>query len=60
MQDKDLLKETLKKEGLTTNDINYVFLSHCHPDHILLAGIFEKAEFVTFDANLIYNKDLMI
>lgn len=29
------LLEALKKEGLTTNDINYVFLSHCHPDHIL-------------------------
>ncbi len=36
------LLDALKKEGLTTNDIDYVFLSHCHPDHILLAGIFER------------------
>jgi len=54
------LLEALHKEGLTTNDIDYVFLSHCHPDHILLAGIFEKAKFITFDANLMYDKDLML
>lgn len=54
------LLATLSKEGLTTSDIDYVFLSHCHPDHILLAGIFEKAKFVTFDTNLLYNKDLML
>jgi glyoxylase-like metal-dependent hydrolase (beta-lactamase superfamily II) len=54
------LLEALDKESLTTDDIDYVFLSHCHPDHILLAGIFEKAKFVTFDANLMYDKDLML
>ncbi len=54
------LLEALNREGLTTNDINYVFLSHCHPDHILLAGIFEKAKFVTFDTNLMYNKDQLL
>jgi len=54
------LLNALKKEGLTTDDIDYVFLSHCHPDHILLAGIFEKAKFVTFDASLMYDKDLML
>lgn len=54
------LLEALKKENITTDDIDYVFLSHCHPDHILLAGVFEKAKYVTFDANLIYNKDLML
>jgi glyoxylase-like metal-dependent hydrolase (beta-lactamase superfamily II) len=52
--------KALEKENLTTNDIDYVFLSHCHPDHILLAGIFEKAKFVTFDTNLVYDKDLML
>lgn len=50
----------LKKEGLKTSEINYVFLSHCHPDHILLAGIFEKAKYITFDSNLFYNNDLLI
>jgi glyoxylase-like metal-dependent hydrolase (beta-lactamase superfamily II) len=53
------LLEALQKEKLTTDDIDYVFLSHCHPDHVLLAGIFEKAKYVTFDSNLIYDKDLL-
>lgn len=57
---REKLLKALDKEGLTTGDIDYVFLSHCHPDHILLAGIFEKAKFVTFDTNLVYDKDLML
>ncbi len=57
---RERLLEALAKEGLTTGDIDYVFLSHCHPDHVLLAGIFEKAKFVTFDANLMYDKDLLL
>jgi len=47
----------LEKENLKTSDIDYVFLSHCHPDHILLAGIFENAKFITYDFNLLYDKD---
>ncbi len=50
----------LAKEGLSTADIDYVFLSHRHPDHILLAGIFENAKFITFDANLMYDKDVLL
>lgn len=57
---REKLLDALSKEGLVTDDIDYVFLSHCHPDHILLAGIFEKAKFVTFDTNLIYDKDLLL
>lgn len=57
---REKLLKALENEDLTTNDIDYVFLSHCHPDHILLAGIFEKAKFVTFDTNLVYDKDLML
>lgn len=57
---REKLLEALNKEGLTTHDIDYVFLSHCHPDHILLAGIFEHARFITFDTNLMYDKDLML
>ncbi len=56
---REKLLEALKKENLVTGDINYVFLSHCHPDHTLLSGIFENAKFVTFDSNLIYDKDLL-
>ncbi|MBI3109564.1 MBL fold metallo-hydrolase [Candidatus Daviesbacteria bacterium] len=54
------LFEALKSQGLTTDDIDYVFLSHCHPDHILLAGIYEKAKFITFDTNLMYDGDLIL
>ncbi len=57
---REKLLEALNKENLTSNDINYVFLSHCHPDHIMFAGIFEKAQFITFDANLMYDKDKII
>jgi len=56
---REKLLEALNKEGLSTGDIDYVFLSHQHPDHILLAGIFEKAKFITFDTNLMYNNDLI-
>lgn len=57
---REKLLAALGKEGLTTDDIDCVFLSHCHPDHILLAGIFEKAKFITFDANLLYDKDTLL
>lgn len=56
---REKLLEALKKEGLALADIDYVFLSHCHPDHILLAGLFEKAKFITFDTNLMYDNDLI-
>lgn len=54
-----LLLEALAREHLATGDIDFVFLSHQHPDHILLAGIFERAQFVTFDSNFIYNNDTL-
>lgn len=53
------LLEALAKEKLTTDDIDYVFLSHCHPDHILLAGIFAKAKFITFDSNFLYTQNVL-
>jgi glyoxylase-like metal-dependent hydrolase (beta-lactamase superfamily II) len=54
------LLDALQKENLTTDDIDYVFLSHCHPDHILLASLFEKAKYVTYDSNLVYDNDLLV
>jgi len=54
------LLDALKKEGLKTGDIDYVFLSHHHPDHSLLAGIFENAKSVTYDSNLIYDGDSLV
>src|SRR4030043_1177750 len=53
------LLRALKKEGLITNDIDNVFLTHGHVDHSLLASIFEKAKIITFE-NLMYDKDLQL
>ncbi len=57
---REKLLGALVKEGLTTANIDYVFLSHRHPDHVLLAGIFENAKFITFDTNLMYDKDVLL
>jgi glyoxylase-like metal-dependent hydrolase (beta-lactamase superfamily II) len=57
---REALLKALDEEGLTTGDIDYVFLSHCHPDHVLLASLFEKAKYVTFDDHLIYDKDVLL
>lgn len=57
---REKLLHALEKERLTTDDIDWVFLSHCHPDHMLLAGIFEKAKHVTYDSNLIYDGDTLV
>lgn len=49
------LLESLKKENLSSEDINYVVLTHTHLDHCLLAGIFENAEIL--DDSSIYTFD---
>lgn len=54
-----MLLEALGKENIRTEDVDFVFLSHGHIDHALLAGIFENARFVTFE-DLIYEKDLQL
>ncbi len=56
---REKLLEVLNKEGLSTKEIDYVFMSHKHPDHILLAGIFENAKHITYDTNLMFNSDLI-
>ncbi len=53
------LYNALQQYNLKTSDIDYVFLSHSHIDHILLAGVFDKAEFITYDYNLRYKDDRM-
>lgn len=50
-----LLPEKLKVEGLIPNDIDIVFITHYHPDHMFLASIFEKA--VIADGDTVYEKD---
>ncbi len=56
---REALLNALSDENLKTGDIDYVFLSHRHPDHVLLAGLFENARYITFDANLMYEKDIL-
>ena len=53
------LLEALKNEKLKIENIDYVFLTHGHTDHALLAGIFKNAKIITFEG-FIYKKDLMI
>ena len=56
--DRKKLLEELENNGLKTTDIDYVFLTHSHIDHALLAGIFEKARII--DELYVYQKDLII
>ncbi len=57
---REKLLQSLEKEGIKTSEIDYVFLSHQHPDHILLAGIFENAKAITYDSHLLYDGDSLI
>lgn len=52
------LVSELRKIKLRTSDIDYIFMTHYHPDHNLLAGIFEKAKIL--DDELVYEKDSQI
>ena len=56
---REKLLEALSKEGLKTTDVDYVFHSHRHGDHVLLAGIFENAKHITFDVGLMYEGDML-
>jgi glyoxylase-like metal-dependent hydrolase (beta-lactamase superfamily II) len=55
--DREKLLNVLKKEKLKTSDIDFVFLTHGHIDHSLLAGIFENAKIV--DELYVYQKDVI-
>lgn len=50
-----LLLEKLAENKLGLNDINFVFMTHTHPDHVLLAGLFEKA--IVVDNEMVYEGD---
>jgi len=56
--DRKLLLDALKKEKVAPVHINFVFLSHGHPDHALLAGLFENAKVV--DEIYVYQRDAII
>jgi glyoxylase-like metal-dependent hydrolase (beta-lactamase superfamily II) len=51
-----LLLNSLLKSNLTSGDIDYVFLTHYHPDHAFLAAIFESS--TLFDGDVIYKNDI--
>jgi glyoxylase-like metal-dependent hydrolase (beta-lactamase superfamily II) len=52
------LLNTLKDTSLDIKDINKVFLTHYHPDHSLLASLFEYA--VLYDGDICYENDTEI
>lgn len=51
-----LLEQSLKDNSINYDDIDIVFLSHNHIDHILLSGLFAKAEIYSYE-NYIYKND---
>ena len=56
--DREKLLTTLTKEGLKISDIDFVFLTHGHADHSLLAGIFTNAKIV--DELYVYQQNKII
>lgn len=48
----------LAREGLKTEDIDFVILTHSHTDHTLLCGIFESAKVLNSEEN--YDGDLQV
>ena len=56
---REKLLEALNKEKLKPEDIDFIFLTHGHVDHSLLAGIFKNAKYVTFES-LMYDKDFQL
>lgn len=53
------LLSALAQENLTTTDITHVVVTHAHPDHGLLAGIFENARIITWDSGFMYHNDTL-
>ena len=52
---RELLIKKLKAEGLTPDDIDVVFMTHYHPEHVFLTSVFEKA--VICDSDTVYRRD---
>ena len=53
--DRKALLAGLRKQGLASEQINYVILTHTHLDHSLLTGIFRNAE--VLDGDTVYSFD---
>lgn len=52
---KSLLLSGLKKEGLKPKDIDFIFLTHYHPDHVLNIRLFPNID--VLDGDKIYRGD---
>lgn len=48
LKDTGILINSLKKEGLSAGDINYVALTHSHADHFRNIGLFPNAKLLEF------------
>jgi len=46
LENQNLLVNKLRGENLKTKDVNYVFITHSHPDHYINAGMFPKAKII--------------
>lgn len=55
---KEKLLEGLENEGLSTEDIDFVLLTHNHTDHSMLVGIFTEAKVI--DTEEIYTGDRQV
>jgi glyoxylase-like metal-dependent hydrolase (beta-lactamase superfamily II) len=53
--DRQLLCQSIEKWDISPEDVQYVVLTHSHPDHSLMTGIFEKAK--TIDGTYMYSYD---
>lgn len=52
---KKLLLKSLSKEGLKPEDVDLIFITHYHPDHILNIKLFPDKDIL--DNNIIYRDD---
>lgn len=52
---KKLLLEALSKEGLKPEDIDLIFITHYHPDHVLNIRLFPDKDIL--DGDIIYRDD---
>lgn len=53
--DRKALLKGLIRQGLKPKDIDFVILTHTHPDHCLLTGIFENARVLDNDLTYSWN-----
>ncbi len=48
LEDKQILIDALKAEGLSTDDINFIFITHSHLDHYRSIGMFPNASIIEY------------